>query len=207
MGKELIKLSQATTLETDAQAAAQLIRASDPPYYDFCFGSAAAALSCLEKLWRAPVGSLSHSRFQVWRADGQIAGLASHYPAATDALLSGEDAEAQEQLHGDLAQLQGREALLAWLFPHLPDDVWYLRTLAVSADLRGQGVGARILDEIIHAARTHGARAVHTDVDSGNPGAVRFYQQHGFEIIAEIRVPMLEQYHLPASLRMSKTLI
>lgn len=190
----------------EAEAAACLIYASDPPYYDFWLGPQAAALACLEKLWRAPVGSLSHNRFQVWRERDELIALVSHYSAAQEGELAAEDVIAQAQLRGDLTELQRREAMLAWLFPHLPDEVWYLCTLAVAASQRGQGVGAQILDEIAATARAHGATSLQTDVDSGNPGAVNFYRRHDFGIVAETRVPMLEAFALPASLRMAKPL-
>lgn len=190
----------------EAAAAACLIRASDPPYYDFWLGPETAALACLEKLWRAPVGSLSHDRFQVWRERDEPIALVSHYPAVQEGELAAEDVIAQAQLRGDQAELQRREAMLAWLFPHLPDEVWYLRTLAVVASQRGQGLGARILDEIAATARAHGATLLQTDVDSGNPGAVNFYRRNGFETVVETRVPMLEAFALPVSLRMAKML-
>ena len=190
----------------EADAAANLIYASDPPYYDFWFGSAQAAHVCLKKLWAAPAGSLSHAQVNVWRADGQLVALASHYPASAESDLADADARSQSQLHGELTLLNQREMMLAWLFPHLPEDTWYLQTLAVSAERRGAGTGKQLLLEIEAAARTHGALALHTDVDSANVGALRFYLSHGFEIVARTVVPMLEPFRLPASLRVVKML-
>lgn len=193
-----------TGLPDDAAPVVRLIYESDPPYYDFWFGSGEAALCCLDKLWRQTEGSYSHQTSQIWRKDGRIAALACHYPAAAEAALSLADARMLGQLRGDLTQLQQRDALLAWLFPRVPDDVWYLRTLAVETSLRGMGTGAQILAAILSTARSNGARALQTDVDSANHGAVQFYSRHGFEIIAETRVPALEPYRLPVSLRMSR---
>lgn len=193
-------------LSSNAPLAARLIYGSDPAYYDFWFGSAPAAHICLEKLWQENLGGLSHAHCQTWQSNGKLAALASHYPAAEEARLLAEDAEVQARLHGDFSLLQQREAMLAWLFPHLPEDVWYLRTLAVSPEQRGQGLGSQALADIEHRARTHAASAIHVDVDSANPQALRFYQRHGFEIIAITQVPMLESYRLPASLRLAKKL-
>ncbi|MDR3410546.1 MAG: GNAT family N-acetyltransferase [Formivibrio sp.] len=190
----------------EAQVAARMIYDSDPAYYDFWFGSAHAALLCLEKLWLAPAGSLSHAHTNVWREDGQLSVLVSHYPSSDDIRLAEADTQAQGQLRGDLAQLLQREAMLAWLFPHLPADVWYLQTFAVSTERRGRGLGTQVLAEIESTARAHGALAVHVDVDSANPSALRFYQSHGFEIVTSTRVPMLEPFRLPASFRLAKNL-
>lgn len=199
MAKEL---SQSVGHPDEAAAAARLIYASDPPYYDFWFGSATAALHCLEIFWREPAGSYGHQAFGVWRDKQRLVALANHYPAAQAATFALTDTQAQAKLHGDLAQLQQRDAMLAWLFPHVPDDVWYLRTLAVDANYRGQQIGQLVLTSIAAAARAHGATELHTDVDSGNSGAVRFYQRQQFEIVTETRVPMLEPFNLPASYRM-----
>ncbi len=193
-------------LPEEAAAAARLIHDSDPAYYDFWFGSPADALQSLTALWQAPDGSLSHVRFSVWREDGAIVMLASHYPARVAAQLAAADELAQRCLHGDLAGLQSREARLAWLFPHLPEDAWYLRTLAVGQDRRGSGLGSQALAAVVQAAREAGASAVHVDVDSANPRAVQFYRAHGFGLLVETRVPMLEPYRLPASCRLAKPL-
>lgn len=196
-----------TGLAKDAPIAARLVYDSDPPYYDFWFGSSPAALASLEKLWQAPAGSYSHRSAHVWHQNGKFLALAFHYVAAEQAKLALADVQEQGRLRGDFHLLQQREAMLAWLFPHVPDNVWYLRTLAVDAASRGQGIGSRILEEIVTVALTHGAQALHTDVDSANRGAVRFYEAQGFELLAETRVPALASYRLPASYRMSKSII
>ena len=195
-------LSKCIGLPGDAQAATSLVYDSDPPYYDFLFASQCAALSVLSRLWQEKTGSLSHAGMSVWQEANELVALASHYPAqravvlddADEALLAADD----ECLH--------RSAKLAWLFPHIPAQAWYLRTLAVAPRLRGQGAGSLILQDIAGTALQQGATELHTDVDSGNPGAVRFYLRHGFEIVAETRVPMLEPFNLPPSFRMVKKL-
>lgn len=192
--------------QREAADAARLIYESDPPYYDFWFGAADAAHTCLEKLWLAPVGSLSYAHSSVWRENGQLLALASHYPSNHESQLAQADAEQQSLLHGDLEQMNQRGTMLSWLFPHLPDDIWYLQTLAVSASRRGSGLGKQIMNQIENTARSHGALALHTDVDSANMGALRFYQTQGFEIVARTTVPALEVFRLPESLRMVKKL-
>lgn len=189
----------------EAEAAARLIHASDPAYYDYCFGASDVALRCLAVSWRAEQGSLSHAEVAVWRAENELLALASHYPVARAvALQAADDAlPLQDLVEVDLA---AREATLSWLFPHIPADVWYLQTLAVAPQARSQGLGSRILHDIEQQARAAQASELHTDVDSANPGAARFYQRHGFVIVAETRVPALEPFNLPASYRMVKKL-
>lgn len=205
MGPELTLQTRVGRLREAAEAAA-LVYDSDPPYYDFLFGSPDGAQTMLARLWREENGSTSHARMQVWLADGKLLALASHYPAARAALIEADDAKHIARLDACDTQLSPREASLAWLFPHIPAHAWYLRTLAVAGQARGQGAGSQVLQNIARSAHSQGATELHTDVDSGNPGAVRFYQHHGFEIIAETRVPILEPFNLPASYRMVKKL-
>ena len=95
---------------------------------------------------------------------------------------------------------------MAYLFPRLPDAGWYLRSLAVASERRGQGLGESILALVEQQAREHGCSQMLVDVDSGNPGAVRFYARHGFVVQVETKVTRLLSHRLPASLRMVKTL-
>jgi len=50
----------------------------------------------------------------------------------------------------------------------------------VRPDLRGQGIGSKTLEFAAQAAREHGARVLHLEVNRGNR-AIRLYRRHGFE--------------------------
>jgi GNAT superfamily N-acetyltransferase len=76
----------------------------------------------------------------------------------------------------------------------------------VHEDHRSQGLGARMLGQVIYAAREAGFDQLHVDVDSGNPGAVQFYMRHGFDVLVESKVKTLTKFSLPASLRLVKSL-
>lgn len=207
MGKNLMLSLHTAGLPDEAPAAARLIYHSDPAYFDLWFAEAPRrAAFCLEYFWHAHQGPFSHKNAWVWRDADQPVVLAIHYPAARDTALTAENNALLDALPLNSSLLRQNEARLAWLFPHLPENVWYLRTLTVDPEYRSQGVGQKILHEIEQTARAQGSNELHTDVDSGNPGAVRFYQKNGFELMTETRVPMLEKYNLPTSLRMVKTL-
>ncbi len=191
----------------DAEAAARLLYESDPPYYDFWLGNRAAALTMLQALWRQPEGAYSAAHCRVLRDVNGVRALYYAYPTSREADL---ELQSQRALRlvagGDLDQFQQREAQLALLFPRLAEPAYYLRTLCVSTPQRGAGLGAQMLRHIADEAREQGYSLLLTDVDSGNPGAVRFYQRAGFGIQVETRVPALLPYQLPASLRMAKQL-
>ncbi len=192
----------------DAKRAAELIYQSDAPFYDYWFAlPRELTLINLARLWHEPNGSYSYRNAQVLRnAQEEIIALVFHYPAGYGAQLQIDDSIELHTLALDLDILRARQRDLDFLFPHVPNDTWYLRTIAVHEDHRSQGLGARMLSQVIYTARQAGFDQLHVDVDSGNPGAVQFYRRHGFEVLVESKVRTLTQFSLPASLRMVKSL-
>ena len=190
----------------DAKAAAALLYDSDPPYYDFWLGSQDLALTILAALWQQSAGAYSAVNIQVVHDSVGLAALFSAYPAAFENSLAQHSEVALKAVHTDALAMLQRESQLAYLFPRIPDDAWYLRTLAVAAERRGAGLGAQLLRHVEQQARDQGYSLLLTDVDSGNPRAVRFYQRAGFEILVETKVTRLLAHRLPASLRMAKYL-
>jgi len=63
--------------------------------------------------------------------------------------------------------------------------------IAVRADYRGLGIGARLLDEIIGTAETHDCKYVRLDVIDINRRAKVFYERKGFETISVERFKYL----------------
>ncbi len=204
---EYIEFPQRAGRAADARAAAALIYQADAPFYDYWFALTPELIQTnLALLWQAGTGAYSHTNHEVWTNKGNVIALASHYPAERHGQLATELAAQLDLLPLDATILHRRAAELAYLFAHIPHNAWYLRTLTVSADLRGHGLGGRILRDIVLMADAAGYNAVHADVDGGNPGAVKFYTRHGFEVIAETKVRALVDHDLPASLRMVRWL-
>jgi len=52
--------------------------------------------------------------------------------------------------------------------------------LFVRPELRGQGIGSKTLEFAAQAAREHGAKVLHLEVNRGNR-AIHLYRRHGFE--------------------------
>lgn len=195
-------------LASDAKRAAALIYQSDAPFYDYWFALPPEfILLNLAQLWQAEAGSYSYRNAQVLRnADDELIALVFHYSAGYGAQLQISDEFELGTLALDLDILRERQYQLDFLFPHVPKNAWYLRTIAVDADYRGHKLGERMLAQVCYAAREAGYASLHLDVDSGNPAAVRFYLQHGFEIWVESSVRSLTSFSLPASLRLVKKL-
>ncbi|QZA76509.1 GNAT family N-acetyltransferase [Deefgea tanakiae] len=195
-------------LASDAKRAAALIYQSDAPFYDYWFAlPPELVLLNLAQLWQAEAGSYSYRNAQVLRnGDDELIALVFHYAAGYGAQLQVSDEFELGTLALDLSILRERQYQLDFLFPHVPKNAWYLRTIAVDAAHRGQKLGERMLAQVCYAAREAGYASLHVDVDSGNPAALRFYLQHGFEIWVESEVRQLAQFALPASLRLVKAL-
>ena len=60
-----------------------------------------------------------------------------------------------------------------------------IERIYVAAPFQGQGMGSRMLEEILDLARAGGKRYVWLGVWQKNPGAIRFYERHGFTIFGE----------------------
>jgi GNAT superfamily N-acetyltransferase len=100
-----------------------------------------------------------------------------------------------EVLAGRLATLLVNDATIALLADEPPTgvalltlrpNVWYegpvalLDELYVRPDLRGNGIGTRLLERAVALARGRGAGLFEINVDEGDTGARRVYERHGF---------------------------
>ena len=56
----------------------------------------------------------------------------------------------------------------------------YIQTIEVRPEMRGRGAGNQLLRRIEESAREKGARAIWLHVESGNGGAIRLYESHGY---------------------------
>ncbi|MCC6453598.1 MAG: GNAT family N-acetyltransferase [Caldilineaceae bacterium] len=57
--------------------------------------------------------------------------------------------------------------------------------MSVRADLRGQGIGRRMLDALLDYARVTGCRHIVLETTSTWIDAVRFYTRYGFQVVEE----------------------
>lgn len=58
-------------------------------------------------------------------------------------------------------------------------------TIAVVPSRRGRGLGEALLTALCDRAREEGHAAISLSVEWGNEGLMRFYEKHGFELVAE----------------------
>lgn len=86
----------------------------------------------------------------------------------------------------------------------LADGDFYLLSIAVDKELRGEGVGSALIDSIEDRARASGSRRLSLDVSAKNEGARRLYERRGMTVESQwpkrLIIPGLKL------LRMTKTL-
>ena len=56
-------------------------------------------------------------------------------------------------------------------------------TLAIAPQMQRQGLGKRLLDDLLQRLELHNAHAILLEVRISNVSAINFYQQYGFELI------------------------
>ena len=111
-------------------------------------------------------------------------------PGATDACLQDIEGNylrsggAFEVVENDLGQLVGCYGLLP-----LEPGVCELRKMYLSANVRGQGLGRRLMDRALMKARALGFRRIELDTASCLKEAISLYEKYHFKPIAKAGIP------------------
>ncbi len=82
-----------------------------------------------------------------------------------------------------VAGFEADAALVGYAGLAVVDYVGDIQTVAVTRAHQGQGLGARLLDELLAEARRRRARRVLLEVRSDNPSAITLYERRGFRRI------------------------
>ena len=81
----------------------------------------------------------------------------------------------------EAGRVVGSVLLLRTLSTALGEEVCLLEDMVVAPEARGRGIGGRLLDAALAAARQRGWARVTLLTDADNEPAQRFYARHGFE--------------------------
>ena len=73
-------------------------------------------------------------------------------------------------------------APLMRIIDSIADGDFYIHAIAVDNDLRGEGVGAVLMDCYAERARASGSTRLSLDVTAKNEGARRFYERRGMKV-------------------------
>jgi ribosomal protein S18 acetylase RimI-like enzyme len=188
--------------------AARLIIDTDPHLWDCFFQKDhSLALRFLATQWNEERGLFSHSHAMAAMAGDRLAGI-----------VAGFDGKEMEEALPHTAKAAG--AVLApqefnhfieilgyvrFLSPAIPEEAYYVLFLAARPEMRGAGLGGRLLTNAFDRAREKGYDACHLDVTCENP-AVRFYEHMGMQILSETRVLPLEACGVGSHYRMVRKL-
>jgi GNAT superfamily N-acetyltransferase len=74
----------------------------------------------------------------------------------------------------------------SWSLEHFGRSAW-LEELYVRPELRNQGVGRRLLDEVLTRAAELGAEAIDLEVDRAHARAENLYRRNGFVLLPRAR--------------------
>lgn len=199
---ETVTLAPAPAAEPALAAA--LIHATDPDVFGYLHEHDEARWrGHLGHQWLAEQGIFSHRLATAALHEGRLVGIELGYDRAR------QQAELVPFVTRAQAWLDpgGFEALARWfehgafLLPPVPEDAYYLQNLAIVPEVRGRGIGERLLAEAVDRARSAGLARLHLDLYAENP-ARRLYERAGLRTIVETRVPPLEAEGIGVHLRM-----
>lgn len=97
--------------------------------------------------------------------------------------------------HNVVAVLDDRGAGMASGVPTSHGEIVELISLWVAPEARGHGVGDVLVREIVHWARSVGARVLRLSVAENNGQAAALYERHGFRYTGELGDVMADGVH------------
>jgi ribosomal-protein-alanine N-acetyltransferase len=78
---------------------------------------------------------------------------------------------------------EGEEKIIGYIVFWIIHDEVQLQRIAVKKDARRQGIGGRLLEEMIKLCRGEGVQRGSLEVRSGNHAALTLYRRRGFEMV------------------------
>lgn len=118
----------------------------------------------------------SYQRGIVKEVDGKIAGAAFGYPSKEEKKIDQPFQKILLQENIDQQLFLDQET-----FPN----EWYLDSIVVGAEFRGQGIGSELLAALPKMAEREGETVIGLNVDRNNPRARSLYLQHDFKDVGE----------------------
>ncbi|MEO6025839.1 MAG: GNAT family N-acetyltransferase [Candidatus Binatia bacterium] len=203
------------TAGTPDQAAriAELVWSTGPASYSYIFGARERFDRFVGRAWQTAESYFGHTEATVALRGGEVVGVEIGFDGARNyrtranmtpvgAGLIADGTVSTEDLIGVLE----RAEKASYLNPYVPDSAYYVLALAVMPDLRGSGLGARLLRNAFERGRRGGCAVLHLDVLSDNP-AVGFYRAHGLVTVAETVAPEpCREHGVPMEMRMVASL-
>jgi GNAT superfamily N-acetyltransferase len=173
----------------DAAVAVPLIYSSGPVAFDYVFTTrdGGDAQAFLQHCFVDGAGEFGWRNHWVGVVDGKVVAVGAGYGADTKWAFT---LAAARQIIGHYGLRRGLSVIARGLrvesLIRPPEgDMHYLAHLAVLPELRGQGVGRALIDQLVGMARDASRNRVVLDVASSNPRAEALYRRAGFKVVGE----------------------
>ncbi len=144
----------------------------------------------IARVFTQPDHDLSYQNVSFVERHGRIVGMVAGFTAAQQRRFS------ERALRHEAGGLALRVRTTAILFAPLlrmletiEDGDFYIATMILDGDLRGQGVGSEVLAHLEQRAHEAGTARISLDVANSNKGARRLYERRGW--VVESRWPDL----------------
>jgi ribosomal protein S18 acetylase RimI-like enzyme len=136
------------------------------------------ALEILEEAITDPNYRYSYSRGIVEEIDGKVAGVAYGYTDEEESIID-------QPLVPILEKYQLDASTRLFIDKETFPDEWYLDSISVSEDFRGQGIGSRLLEALPKLAKKANRSVIGLSVDEKNPKAKKLYERHDFKVVGQ----------------------
>ena len=183
-----MSLTLRSARESDAGAAFGLIRASGPESFDyvFCDRGADQSAQFLRMCFADGSGRFGWRNHCVATIDERVVGIGAAYGAETNLPYMLADGRLIVRYFGGRAlRVIGRGLRAERIMPPPARDEWMIAHLAIAPELRGSGIGARLVHFLLDRGARSGRRTAVLDVSVENPRAEALYRRLGFEQTAE----------------------
>ena len=205
---DLIELGPAS--RDDYEIAWKLMYDTDPGLLEYYFNNDLELMeSCLSNWWQRSEGWFSHASCTAATYNGSLVGIEIGFTREDFQRHTRPSFYYAKETMNRAAYEHFSDAFrnyVPYLFPFIPGDAYYVQSLAIKAEMRGQGVGHTLLRAAFKSAKQKGLKSCQLDVASDSI-AVNFYRKMGMEVLAVTRMPYLEKnYGITMHYRMRKEL-
>lgn len=173
----------------DAEVAVPLIYSSGPTAFDYVFTlpDGPSAETFLRHCFVDGAGEFGWRNHWVGVVEGRVVAVGAGYGADTKwpfTLAAARQIIRHYGVRRGLGVIARGLRVESVIRP--PDgDMHYLAHLAVLPDLRGQGIGRALIDQLVGTARDAARSRVTLDVATSNPRAEALYRRAGFKVVGE----------------------
>ncbi|UCF79074.1 MAG: GNAT family N-acetyltransferase [Candidatus Eiseniibacteriota bacterium] len=199
MNQRSTTLRPANPTENDGLAFARYLDQAAEGFFGFMLGRRARHI--IAAAFAQPGHDLSYENVTFAERDNVIVGMVSGYTATQHRRSSRrplEEAAGRPNVRMRIVQILF--APLKRIIDSIADDNFYLQAIAVDKELRGEGLGALLMDFIEDRARERGAMRLSLDVSAKNQWARRFYERRGMVVESQwprrLKIPVLKFYRM-----------